>query len=427
MIARTFNAPLPRLAASRPTGSRCLVTADRMYSADGDDALSDAAVLVDGDRILAAGNRGEIDDSGSVEHLHFADCTLLPGLIDAHVHLCLSHGENIMDHMERVSEQEALQRAREAAASVLAAGTTTVRDLGCRGRLGQELRDEVLAGDSRGPRILASGQPITSSKGHFWPIGIEINGAEDAMAAVTELDESGADLIKIMATGGALTPGTHMGRAQFDAETFDRIARTAEARGLPVAAHAHGTEGILLVVDAGVHTIEHCSWTDKEGSILAPDDAALNRMRAAGQMIVMAGPLPPGILEHVDRTALKASTSPHAARYGRMTTLWTNSRHALQRGVGVALGTDSMFGEFENGHDLIYRGEALVRFAGWQPKEVLQAMTTAGARALCAQGRIGTIAPGAFADFLVVSGAPDMNLADLHNTVAVFLGGSRVV
>ncbi len=143
---------------------------------------------------------------------------------------------------------------RPVRSQLLRRGVTTVRDLGCRADVLPVLLEPRTEPSTR---IAASGPPVTSPRGHFWPLSLQVRGPDLIRAAVAELHSLGVDVIKVMATGGAMTAGTAMGRAQFDLAELTAAVEAAHARRLRVAAHAHGTEGIELAVVAGVDTIEH--------------------------------------------------------------------------------------------------------------------------------------------------------------------------
>ena len=226
---------------------------------DGVRTLDADTVVFEHDKLLHV---GECPPERRAEAVDCAGLTLVPGLIDAHVHLELNP-----DHS---GPPEALTEAivdlmEERAAGMARAGITTARDLGGGAWHELALRDRIAAGEVIGPRMLCSGQPITSPHGHchFW--GGE---AEDLAAAKVVLKrqlEHNVDLIKVMATGGRLTPGSRPTDAQFSEATLAGIVAMAHEHAKPVAAHCHGTEGIRRAAIAGVDTIEHCSWVGADG------------------------------------------------------------------------------------------------------------------------------------------------------------------
>ncbi|MCZ6887218.1 MAG: amidohydrolase family protein, partial [Gammaproteobacteria bacterium] len=170
--------------------------------------------------------------------------TVIPGIIDAHVHMVLD--PSIFNPMSQIHDasDEAYAPMPERAAKMVRAGITTARDLGGGHWLELKLRDAINAGEIPGPRLLCAGQPVTSVKGHchFW--NGEADGLEEAREVIERQIEKGVDLIKIMATGGNLTKGSDPSLAQFDLQTTAAIVKEANDRGFAVAAHCHGTQGI---------------------------------------------------------------------------------------------------------------------------------------------------------------------------------------
>ncbi|MFV2090735.1 MAG: amidohydrolase family protein, partial [Pseudomonadales bacterium] len=208
--------------------------------------------------------------------------TVLPGLIDAHVHMVLDPDRPTPPSAGETGDPVAM---RQRAAQMVAAGITTARDLGGGGWSELELRDLINRGETPGPRLLCSGQPITSPKGHchFW--GGEAENASAAREVIRRQVEHGVDLIKVMATGGRFTRGSNPMKAQFNTETLREIVKSARAKALPVAAHCHGTRGIEAAVRAGVHTIEHCSWVGEGGWASDYQRAIVDLMAASGTWV----------------------------------------------------------------------------------------------------------------------------------------------
>ena len=169
--------------------------------------------------------------------------SMIPGLIDAHIHLSLDpHIKNPLEQ-DKLTRAELLQRMADRAAAMLEAGITSARDLGGGQWLELEIRESINRGEMMGPRLICSGQPITSVKGHchFW--GGEAADGSEALKVLARQLEHKVDLIKVMATGGNITRGSRPVHAQFDEETLSLIVNTAQSKGLRVAAHCHGTSG----------------------------------------------------------------------------------------------------------------------------------------------------------------------------------------
>ena len=227
---------------------------------DGETVLDANTLVFDTDGITQVGHSDDI--ALGADAIDCGGLTAIPGLIDAHVHLELNPDEA---NPPARTEDRVIPLMAERAAAMAAVGITTARDLGGGAWHELALRDAIAAGKQVGPRLLCSGQPITSPQGHchFW--GGEAHNLEEAKGVLQRQVEHGVDLIKIMATGGRLTKGSEPTDAQFDQATMNAIVDMAKAHDLPVAAHCHGTEGIHRAALAGVTTIEHCSWVGQDG------------------------------------------------------------------------------------------------------------------------------------------------------------------
>ncbi len=202
--------------------------------------------------------------------------TLMPGLIDAHVHLtlcgCLTPRQTMMGE----SDDLLLLRAAENARAALLAGITTLRDCGDRNGVTFALREAIAGGVVEGPSLLLSGPPLTAPRGHCYFMGGEVEGRDSIARRIAELAARGANWIKIMATGGGLTPGTDSLELQFNTEDISFAVAEAAKYGLPVAAHAHSPAAIDVCAAAGVRTIEHASFVTR-GAVHA-DRGILERL-----------------------------------------------------------------------------------------------------------------------------------------------------
>ena len=240
-----------------------ILRAARLF--DGRQLLRDAAVVIDAGVIQAVGPAAELLplDSTRVankEQFDLGDRTLLPGLIDGHVHLTFSGGEQAMVDVVRDSDELLLLRAVRNAERALRAGITTVRDCGDRHNVTFTLRDAIRSGVVRGPRLVACGMPITTTAGHCHFLGLVADTTDELVRAVRRQAQAGADSIKVMATGGRLTPGSNASEAQYSAEQLRLVVEDAHRLGRRVAMHVLGTSGIRNAVAAGADTLEHLSW-----------------------------------------------------------------------------------------------------------------------------------------------------------------------
>jgi imidazolonepropionase-like amidohydrolase len=413
------------------------IRAGWLIDGSADTAVEGAAVYVREGRVVAAGPLQEVGpppEGATVAE--YPRGAVLPGLIDAHVHLTMRRGETSVEHAHLVSDAVALLRGVQAAGQIVAAGVTTVRDCGARGRVAQDLRDGVRDGFVAGPRILASGPPITTTSGHLWALGYEADTAEEGQRAVRRLVKEGADFIKVCATGGGMTPGSNVGRAQYPEADLRAMADDAHRLGRHVAAHAHGTEGLARAVGAGIDTIEHVSWLDASGRGQAFDEGVAREMASRGTFANIASSPPRRLVEAGrpqpeaspgERAAAPDAAGPELPTSGARPTVarWEHARRMLELGVPVCFSTDAVYGWWDDGHDLSYLAQALVEAGGFPTMDVLRMVTAVPARAIGWGDRLGQVRPGMLADLLVVQGNPVRDIRTLHRVLAVYQEGRR--
>jgi imidazolonepropionase-like amidohydrolase len=413
------------------------IRAGWLIDGSADTAIEGAAVYVREGRVVAAGPLQEVGpppEGAAVAE--YPRGTVLPGLIDAHVHLTMRRGETSVEHAHLVSDAVALLRGVQAAGQIVAAGVTTVRDCGARGRVAQDLRDGVRDGFVAGPRILASGPPITTTSGHLWALGYEADTAAEGQRAVRRLVKEGADFIKVCATGGGMTPGSNVGRAQYPEEDLRAMADDAHRLGRHIAAHAHGTEGLARAVGAGIDTIEHVSWLDASGRGQAFDEGVAREMASRGTFANIASSPPRRLVEAGrpppeagpgDRAAAPDAAGPELPTSGDRPTVarWEHARRMLELGVPVCFSTDAVYGWWDDGHDLSYLAQALVEVGGFPVMDVLRMVTAVPARAIGWGDRLGQVRAGMLADLLVVQGNPARDIRTLHRVLAVYQEGRR--
>jgi imidazolonepropionase-like amidohydrolase len=377
---------------------------------DGEVRRSGADLLVEDGRVVAVEDSAPPPSDAELVDLG-ADVTLLPGLVDAHQHLVMDASAGVVDVLNRSSDDELAAQARRAAAAALAAGVTTVRDLGDRGYVTLALRDELAAEPAAGPRLVVSGPPLTTVGGHCWFLGGEVDGVEQVRAAVAERAERGVDVVKVFATGGHLTPGSDPGAAQFAPDELSALVAEVHRYGLPVAVHAHGRDGIAAALSAGADTIEHFSFMTAD-SVVA-DDALVDAVVAAGMRVVLTPGSVPG----------KPSPLPDAAV--QLPLLLALQRRLVEVGVWVALGTDGGVGP-NKPHDVMPYAVAMTTWTGRSPMEALTAATARAGEAVGLGGQVGVLRPGAAADVLAVNGDPTVDVDALVDVVAVYRAGRRV-
>lgn len=375
-------------------------------------------VLVKQGRIEAVGRGavGAIEGREEAEAVDLEGRTLLPGLIDCHVHLVLDSGPDPMTRVVEASDAEAVLRMAANGMKTLKAGVTTVRDLGSKNFVDVHLRNGVEAGLVQGLRMACSGQMVCITGGHGSQIGCVADGPEGVRRAVRIQAGAGADWVKLMATGGVLTRGVVPGMPHFNPDELRAGVEEAHKLRLRTSAHSQSLEGSRNAVRAGIDSLEHGVGLDEEiveemaerGTFLVPTLSAPANIIARGEEAGIPA-------EFVDKT--RRLFDEHVAGF----------RLAVKAGVKIAMGTDA--GTPFNFHGENARELLLMAEHGLSASEVLRCATSVGAELLCMDGIAGSVAVGRWADFVVVDGNPleDLSvLADPERVFAVFRAGARV-
>ena len=391
---------------------RTVLTGATLVDGSGAPPVVGQVVVVEGDRIAAVVPAREAPPGAS---LRLDGLTLLPGLINCHVHLCFGGEADPAAAMQRDSYATTVIRAVLRARQTVEAGVTTVRDLGGRDYAELSVRDAVRAGMIPGPRVLAAGRGICITGGHGWHlIGREADGADDVRRAVREQIKAGADVVKLFATGGVMTPGVDPGSAQLTLEEVRAAIEEARKAGRRTAAHAQGSDGIANCLEAGITTIEHGIFlTDPLCRRMARDGVALVPTLIAPAAIAGGG-LAAGIPEFAVRKS-EVVREPHLESF----------RLALRLGVPIAAGTDA--GTPLNPHGTMVPELALMVKAGQAPLQAIHAATGAAACALGLERETGRIAPGLAADLLAVAGDPTERIEALDDVRLVMAQGRMIV
>ncbi|MDQ3988231.1 MAG: amidohydrolase family protein [Actinomycetota bacterium] len=365
-------------------------------------------VLVEGQRIAGVDLTGAPPPS-DMDVVDLGEVTLLPGFVDSHLHLCFDPTADPVQQMLGEDESALLSRAADNARRALRAGITTVRDLGDRGYVALALRDA--AGTEPVPEVLAAGPPITRTRGHCWFLGGEADGTAGVRAAVGERVERGVDVIKVMATGGMLTPGWGLHESQYGPAELRAVVDAAHAQGLPVTAHAHGPRGIADAVAAGVDGVEHGTFVTDTG--VEPDAETIAAMARAGTFVgATEAWLPDG-----------PPLPPVAA--SRLEWCWENFVRMHREGVRIVCCSDAGIGP-RKPHGVLPHGIMLFGSLGFTNAEALASATSMAAQACGLADRKGRIAPGYDADLVAVAGDPGQRLAAVLDVRAVFRAGRLV-
>jgi imidazolonepropionase-like amidohydrolase len=396
------------------------VRAERAF--DGERAIGGGAlVLVDRGRVTAV-DTGSANPPEGCAVVEAPGSTLLPGLIDAHVHLCGDSRDGALDRLPGFSDEELAVVIERALRTQLLAGVTTVRDLGDRRWSVVDRRDRaatagVIDNGAEHPAIVASGPPITSPSGHCWHMGGEARDAEELRRAVRERAERRVDVVKVMASGGATTPGTDVLACQFRPEELRLVVEESHALGMPVTAHAHGLPAVEQAIAAGVDGIEHGSCLTDAGITMS--DQLLDSLAAAGVQVCPtlgrtadAVP-PPAMLELQVRSGM--TWEARLASVGRM----------HRAGVQLVAGADAGISAGKP-HGILPEAVIDLVRAGLSPAGALASATSVAARACGVGERKGRLGIGYDADLVLVDGDPLQDITALRRVRAVVVRGRRL-
>lgn len=368
-------------------------------------------ILISDGVIKAIGTNISPDDLASTTVIPLQGCSVAPGLIDAHVHLAFDASLDPINHLTNESRYWTLLRMVQNARLNLSKGVTTIRDLGGPGELLATLRQAIMQGVIAGPRLLIAGEVITTTGGHCHFIGHEVDDPWAIRRAARLEIKRGVDAIKIMAGGGASTPGSSVFFTQFTAEEIESAVTEAHARGLRVAAHANSLESIRNAVTASVDSIEHGSYAD---------DAILEQMAVKGTWLVPTMAPARIILE---------SEQVSDTRKEKVKRNWDARQQAVVKsialGIRLACGTDA--GVTLTEHGGAAREIEIFHQLGLPPMQSIWTATRWAAELLGIENQVGSLAKGRTADLLVVKGNPLEDLTLLQAPLMVMRAGQIVM
>lgn len=379
-----------------------------------------ALVIRDG-RIEEIGDESRISAPAGATVIDLRQATVLPGLVDLHTHLTSDASLHGYSELGRSAMRQALYGVH-AARLTLEAGFTTVRNVGAAAYGDVALRDAIEDGEVVGPRMAVSGPALGITGGHcdnnllppeyaHTAEGVA-DGPWSVRQRVRENAKYGVDVIKFCATGGVLSKGTQLGARQYTLEEMTALVDEARTLGMRVAAHAHGTEGIKAAIRAGVTTVDHASLLDDEAIRLALEHGTTFVMDVYVSDYILSEGEAAGILPE----SLEKEREVGAAQRDSF-------RRAHEAGVPLAFGSDAgVYPHGQNGRQFAFMVEH-----GMTPMEAIQAATTRAAAVLGWEDRIGSLAPGRYADLIAVRGDPLADVTLLENVEFVMKGGAVVV
>ena len=402
-------------------GQRTIIHCGNLIDGKSDEVRTQMTIIVEGQRIVSV-EKGFSKPVGNDQLIDLSQKTVIPGLIDMHVHL---EGETNKDQVLQrftLNEADIAFRATGFARKTLLAGFTTVRDLGGSG-VNIALRNAINQGLVTGPRVFTAGKSIATTGGHADPTNAYrkdlmgdpgpkegvINSPEDARQAVRQRYKDGADLIKITATGGVLSVAKDGSGPQFTDEELRAVIETARDYGMHTAAHAHGAEGMKRAVLAGITTIEHGTKMTEEVMDLMKQKGThyvptISAGKFVAEMAKVSGYYHPLVV-------------PKALEIGPQ--IQETFRKAYKRGVKIAFGTDAgVFPHGENGKEFGYMVEA-----GMPPMEAIKSATSVNAAILGIADKVGTLETGKLADLVATDENPIQNIRTLEDISFVMKDG----
>ena len=386
--------------------------------------LKQGIIVIEGKTITAIGKEGEVKIPEGAEV--FQGKTIMPGMIDCHIHFCLNGEADFNQLIVQSSLSTYAIKAVNYAKKTIESGFTTVRELGSPAHIGISLRDAVKKGIIPGPRILTSGQPLSITGGHgtFLPpwihsdfnLGLFADGVEEVRKAVRSLIGSGVDLIKLLATGGVMDIATSPGAQNYNLDELKVAAEEAHKLGRKVAAHVEGLSGTKDCIRAGIDTLEHG---------IELDDEAIQMMIDKGTFLVPTLLAPYNIAEHGVKGGIPEFAVKKDLEVIKVHT--KNFTKAYQAGVKIAMGTDmgtpfSKHGENAKELELmVNNGMSLI--------DAIISTTRVASEAIGLEKSIGTLEKGKLADLIILEGDPltDINLLQKKELIKLVMKEGEIV
>lgn len=385
----------------------------KLIDGTGSKPVENSYMIVEDKKISKLGRFVDLDTVEDCEVVDLTGKTLMPGLINSHVHIIMEPAADPNSILMNESKYKATIRGIANLKKQLYAGTTFFRDMGGLDFIDLEIRDAVKQGLIEGPEFLASGKVITMTGGHGWMMGREADGPDETRKAAREQLKAGADVIKIMATGGVMTKGVEPGSPQLSMEEMKAAVEEAKKAGKKTATHAQGTTGIKNAIRAGLDSIEH-------GIFL--DDEAIQMMVENGTFLVPTLVAPYFIVKYGEEAGIPkfaVDKSKYVMEYHL-----DSFRRAHAAGVKIAMGTDS--GTPFNKHEGAPYELKMMAENGMTSMEAIVASTKVSAECLGIDKEYGTLEAGKFADFLVLDKNPVDDLDALFDIGQVYKLGKRV-
>ncbi|MFC3032733.1 amidohydrolase family protein [Pseudoalteromonas fenneropenaei] len=417
MLKPTLLALAVGMFTTQALAETLVLNADAALDVKSGKLITPATLIIEDNRIVSIGKPTKKALPADAKVIDLSGHTLLPGLFDMHVHLTSDAHVHGYKRLQRTTQRAAITGVMNARRT-LDAGFTSVRNLGAAGYADIALRDAIYDGDVPGPRIFAAGPSLGITGGHCdnnlltHEHKVVAEGVADGpwavRAKVRENIKYGADVIKYCATGGVLSKGTKVGAQQYSLEEMQALVDEAHLRGLTVAAHAHGTEGIKSAIKAGVDSVEHVSFLDDDAILLAKKQGTYFSMDIYNTEYILSEGEKAGILaESLDKERVVGGTQRESFR------------RAVKAGVNMVFGSDAgVYPHGDNGKQF----SRMVKF-GMSELQALQAATINAATLLKRADQLGSLDAGKLADVIAVKGNPLKDISTMENVPLVIKDG----
>ncbi len=402
------------VAATASAEVRALIGAT-VVDLDGRSPIADAVVVTDGDRIAAVGTAGDVRIPAQAEIIDLTGTWLIPGLMNMHVHLGLVLPGNMAAELANETEGELTLRMAAAAMETLQVGVTTIRSPGEQRHGDLALAKAIAKGHAHGPRIFSAGEALVITGGHGTdPDKASYDGPYELVKSARREISAGASWVKILISGGIATATGDISMPLMTPEEINAVVDAAHRFGAKVAAHSGSSAATDVAIDAGVDSIEH-------GYLL--DRAVLKKMREHGTWfvptIVVSQPATQPFFEKIGSPDWYLKRRDSVGREH-----WKALEMAIEEGVNIALGTDQLPAEPNDGTTATAREAQYYVEAGMTPLEALRAATIAPARMLGADDELGSLEVGKYADIVAVADDPTEDITALRTILFVMKGGT---
>lgn len=398
---------------------RYVLTGATLIDGNGGEPIANSAVYVKGERIAWVGSAADLPtEAREVEQIDVSGAWLMPGLIDAHIHICYNGSESVFALLEKHRDELVLE-AVDICKRTLSHGVTAIRDVGGEQFIEMSLRNAINRGFIEGPRMKLSGRVISMTGGHAHFIAREADGPDEMRKAAREQIKAGADLVKLMATGGTATPGQDIHASQLTVAEISAVTEVAHMMGRKVAAHCHGTGGIRNCMLGGVDTIEHGTYLDDEtADMMVENGAALVLTLGAGNPDLESYPLSP--VQQADAERRKPMIEQGVKQIRQTIAL------ARAKGIFLGIGTDAGGNPLAPHNYSMARELKLLVDNDLTALEAISIGTRNNAEILDMADDIGTVEAGKYADLLLTNADPLVDIRNLRDIAAVVKGGKKV-